>query len=53
VLVTLPRLPDRFPCKSGDRIYEPCAVRTGFRVLLPDEGCALLDELRRREGEMQ
>ena len=28
-------------------------VRGGYRVLLPDEGRALLDELRRREGEMR
>jgi hypothetical protein len=28
-------------------------VRDGYRVRLPDEGCALLDELRRREGEMR
>ena len=28
-------------------------VRGGYRVLLPDEGCALLDELRRREGEVR
>jgi hypothetical protein len=26
-------------------------VRGGYRVLLPDEGCALVDELRRRRGE--
>lgn len=28
-------------------------VRGGYPVLLPDEGRALLDELRRREGEMR
>jgi hypothetical protein len=26
-------------------------IRAGYRVLLPDEGCALLDELGRRKGE--
>jgi hypothetical protein len=28
-------------------------IRGGYRVLLPEDGCPLLDDLRRGEGEMR